>query len=373
MKILILTPHYPPRQGGTSDYVARLCLELKERGHKVTVITRDGAPIYDAVKVSVLNGPWSLWSLKSLVNEISLERPDAILLQYGPYSFNRRGPGIPVVSLVIMASVITKIPFVVYAHELYANWNHSYLRAPWHFAQRIAVVLMIFFSKRFVLTIESRRRRLLHFLPWWRKRLDVISVAPTLDREVIDANWRASRGIGENTALLSAMGTDDPEKGARLLGQIADALAARKIDFRFVTIGGLRPNHPRIESWGYVSAHDAWNLVATSDLFVLPYDDGVSGRRTSALNALAAGTAILTTYGVNTDDTLFPRGSIAMVPAGQPMELAKTAVEIFSDSSVRKALRSVSLHLSEQFSWHKHVMYWETILRECIDNGTGDR
>ena len=365
MKILILTPHYPPRAGGTSDYVARLCLELKGHGYNVRVITRYGEPAGGPVEVSVLNDPWSLWSLRSLVRQIRRNKPDIILLQYGPYSFNRRGPGLPVVSLVIAASIITRIPFIVYGHEIYTVWNQSYLRTPWHFAQRIAVFLMLLFSKRFVLTIESRRRRLSRLFPWWRDRIDAIPVAPTLDREITDFQWRAARGIDKNTALLSAMGTDDPQKGARSLGEIADALAAGNIDFRFVTIGGLRPEHPRIESWGYVSAHDAWNLVASSDLFVLPYGDGVSARRTSALNALAAGTAILTTHGENTDDTLFPSGSIAMVPAGQAAELTRTAVKIVSDTTLRVTLRRESLRLSEQFSWSRHILRWDSVFRQC--------
>lgn len=363
MEILILTPHYPPREGGTSEYVARLCEELQKHGHKIHVVTREGSASQSPTSVEVFKGPWSLFSLGHLLSIIRDNRPDVILLQYGPYSFNRRGPGLPVVSLIIAASILTKTPFVVYGHELYTPWRQSYIRFPWHFTQRVAIFLLLLFSKRFVTTIESRRRRLTSLFPWWRDRINVVPVAPTLDREIIDSNWRKTHGIDEDTILLSAMGTDDPEKGARLLGNIADAALDRNISFRFVTIGGMRPNHPHIESWGYVDAHDAWNLLASSDLFIMPYDDGVSARRTSALNALAAGAPMLTTYGINTDEALFPKGSLMMAPAGQIEELTKMAVTLAGDESARQDLRSASQDLSKQFSWSSHIHHWEHLMK----------
>jgi glycosyltransferase involved in cell wall biosynthesis len=361
----MLTPHYPPRQGGTSDYVARLCAEFKQRGYQVRVVAREGAPATDPIHVSIFKHSWTIFSLKSLIHEIKRDKPDIIILQYGPYSFNRRGPGIPVVLLVIAASIVTNVPFVVYGHEIYRDWRQSYLRMPWHFSQRVAAVMMIFAARKFVVTIDSRRRRLCRFLPWWKNSIEVIPVAPTLDCETIDNNWRDVHGIGKNVALLSAMGVDDPQKGAELFGKVADALTAHNITFKFVTIGGLRPNHPLIESWGYVSAHDAWNLTVASDLFVLPYGDGISARRTSALNALAAGTAILTTHGENTDDQLFPQGSLAMVPSGESTKLAAAAVDILSNARACSELRQASLSLSGQFSWPRHIARWESILHQC--------
>ena len=40
MKILILSPEYPPIYGGIGNHVQNLCKKYVENGHEVTILTR---------------------------------------------------------------------------------------------------------------------------------------------------------------------------------------------------------------------------------------------------------------------------------------------------------------------------------------------
>lgn len=369
MKILVITPHYPPRHGGTSDYTKRLCAELVARGHVVSVIAREGGRSGPPIPVTQYEGDWSLRSYSELRRRVRRASPDVLLVQYGPYSFNRRGPGLPVTLLLIALSVGCRVPMVVYGHELYSQWGSSYLRTPWHLSQRIAVALLVAFSRRFVVTIEARRKRLTRVFPWWRGKIDAIPVSPTLDLEATIPGWRADHRLAADEYVIAAMGVDDPTKGARLLGAIADRMAELGTPTRIITIGGLRANHPAVESWGYVSAEDAWNLLGSADLFVMPYVDGVSARRTSVLNALAAGAVVLTTKGINTDSSLFPADSLELVDAGQESALVNAAVGLARDRARADALRARGPQLvAEHFSWEVHTRRWIQLLYGAIES-----
>lgn len=365
MKILIITGHFPPMRGGMADYSARLCEELSRRRHNVRVITDNMARSAECgagYELENLGGPWTLGSLKKLREKANRDRPDVVLLLYTPTAFSARGAGLPAALLFWAARRSLRIPFFVYGHELYAAWSSSYLRAPRYAAQRAAIAILLAIGERFEVLTEARRLRLARLFPWWKGKLGMIPCPPTLDAEKIDPAWRVGKGIAEGTTLISTMGLDHPDKGTRLLASLADGLSAAGLNFRYVTIGGITVDHPGVESWGYVSARDAWNLIAASDLFVAPYDDGVSGRRSTAQNALANGTPMLTTFGENTDASIFPDDALAMVPAKDETALVDKAIQLLKDPAELARLRASGRELGERvFSWNAHVKQWERL------------
>lgn len=368
MRVLVLTPHYPPRHGGTSDYTKRFVAELRHRGAVVQVVTKEGGNAEEP-DARTFEGPWSLRSFGWFHRLLKEFGPDAVVVQYGPYSFNKRGPGLPVTSLLVALVSLHRVPLLVYGHELYSPWRESLLRAPWGVAQRLAVIALIARSRSFIVTIESRRSRLVRLLPWWRRRINAISVPPTLSDEPIDAAWRNARGVPDGVLLVASMGVDDPTKGADSLAAVADGLADAGVQARVIAVGGLQSHSPRVEAWGYVSRSDAWNLVCAADLFVAPYSDGVSARRTTVVNALMAGSAILTTDGVNTDPRIFSPEALALVPAGDTEALVRRAVELSGSVQERARLKRAARDLGlREFGWDAHMSRWTRLLADV----TGD-
>jgi len=63
----------------------------------------------------------------------------------------------------------------------------------------------------------------------------------------------------------------------------------------------LVERHPswsaRVHAAGYLSASDLGAHIAACDLFVQPYPDGITSRRTSAMACLSRGRPVVTTSG----------------------------------------------------------------------------
>src|SRR4030095_5175189 len=63
----------------------------------------------------------------------------------------------------------------------------------------------------------------------------------------------------------------------------------------------LIERHPswsaRVHAAGYLSASDLGAHIAACDLFVQPYPDGITSRRTSAMACLSRGRPVVTTSG----------------------------------------------------------------------------
>lgn len=366
--VLMLTPHYPPRQGGLADYCSRVANGLQQRGLDVTVLTKDGEATTAPIDVRVFGRKWtpkSIPAMKSIIRDID---PDVVLFQHGgPYSFNRWGPGIPVAVLVSSAARQCNVPLVVYGHELYAPWRQSIIRTPFHLMQRLAILWLIARCAKFVVTIRRRERCLRHWLPWSQSKIARVPISATLEREAADPDWRADNGIEADAFLVAAMGVDDPTKGADVLGAVASRLKILDPAARIVAVGGLRATTPDVEAWGYIDSHDAWNLISAADLFILPFADGVSARRTTALNGLAAGAPLLTTRGTDTDRYLFGPDSMELVEAGDTAGFVNAVLRLRLDPDRLELLGFAGRRLYDrEFAWDGHVGRWAEILREII-------
>ncbi|MFN3432746.1 MAG: glycosyltransferase, partial [Candidatus Sericytochromatia bacterium] len=108
---------------------------------------------------------------------------------------------------------------------------------------------------------------------------------------------------------------------------------------------------------------EAEAALAAADLYLLPLADGASARRTSLMNALAAGLPVVSTVGVNTDPTLFPEAALTLVPAGDSRAFAEAAVALARDPAARERLGVMgrALH-DERFSWDVLGPQWLALL-----------
>jgi glycosyltransferase involved in cell wall biosynthesis len=100
---------------------------------------------------------------------------------------------------------------------------------------------------------------------------------------------------------------DGPGRPALLLigagsGVFRDALVARRPEWA-----------DRVHATGYVPREDLVRHLAACDVFVQPYPDGITSRRTSVMAALAVGRAVVTTAGHLTESLWKDRESVALV------------------------------------------------------------
>ena len=106
----------------------------------------------------------------------------------------------------------------------------------------------------------------------------------------------------------------------------------------------------RVHASGPLSDEDLSRHVAACDVMLQPYPDGVSTRRTSIMAALSHGKPVVTTSGRLTEPLWSACGSVVLIPADQPADLAQATASLIADPAHRQQLSARSRALyAERF------------------------
>ena len=94
----------------------------------------------------------------------------------------------------------------------------------------------------------------------------------------------------------------------------------------------------RVTATGTLDADTLSAHVLAADVFVQPYPDGVTARRTTATALLAHGRTIVTTDGHLTEPFWRTDDAVRLTPAGDPDVLAAAAIDLLGDPVARARL-----------------------------------
>lgn len=364
MRIVMACPTYPPRTltCGVGDYTRRLAIALAEAGERVTVMTSkeyEGRERQDGVTVLPLLDSPGWWRVAAA---------DVVHLQYTPELYRtRRVAALPIVAR----------PFVTTFHTLFDSTLRSRVRAVWLVAAASAVV-----SANEEVTGVLRRR-----LPWLIRRVTEIPIGsnvadadPVTDR----ARVRARLGLTADTLLIAHFGLVYPGKGLEtLLDALARARAAAPRAV-LVIVGDTRAEdrayrdalNARARALGVGGAvvwtgrrepADVRAILAAADLYVVPYDDGVSIRRGTLLAGLAAGLPVVSTIAARPSAYLKDNDNVALVPPRDAGALAARIATLLTAPGERARLAAGARKLAERCAWpviaDEHRALYRTISR----------
>jgi glycosyltransferase involved in cell wall biosynthesis len=108
---------------------------------------------------------------------------------------------------------------------------------------------------------------------------------------------------------------------------------------------------PRVHAGGYLPAADLGAHIAACDLFVQPYPDGITSRRTSAMACLSRARPIVTTSGRLTEPLWAESGAVAIADVADSTAFASAALALLADDEARVALGACGEHVyDERFS-----------------------
>jgi glycosyltransferase involved in cell wall biosynthesis len=119
--------------------------------------------------------------------------------------------------------------------------------------------------------------------------------------------------------------------------------------FEVLAIGVARSDD--VSYTGFLPSDKFAECLAESDLVVLPFTDGVTGRRTSFISAAQVGVATLTTLTSPMDDFTVD-GAFEHTPPNHPDEFVAKAVDLAGDETRLKQMGQKSRELYErELSW----------------------
>ena len=358
----VLTGEYPPQPGGVSDYTAMVAAGLAAAGAEVHVWAppADGdTPPAPGVAVHRDAGRWSPADLAALDARLdAFAAPRRLLVQYTPNAWGYRGANLGFCRWLARRHragdrVLTMV------HEAVYDWRpgDKPTRLALAAAHRLMIRTVLRGSDRLYCSALALERRLPGLgaagrpLRW----LPVPSTVPTVDDpEGVAAVRRRLAPRGE--AIVGTFGTFG-EDLQRDLARALPALLRGRDDRVGLLIGrngarvaaALTGADPalagRVTATGGLPPGDASRHLQACDVLVMPYVDGVSSRRTTAMAALAHGLPTATNLGPNSEPLWAESGAVAAAAAPDPEAVARLAGGLLADPAARAALSAAARDL----------------------------
>ncbi len=368
LRVLHLTPDFPPVICGIADHAGWLTAQLAEQGLVVRVLTspRSVHRETEGVEVSATVEHWDrrLWG--AVGREVETFRPDVLHVHYQQLMYE----GDPAIGLLPWAlSARRRRPAIVTTvHDMLPPTHAPRL------AGRLALEALVYGSDRLLVNGDREYRRLAK-RPGLKSRSTLLPNGSNIQVQPIGAeqkrSLRASVLSNQTAFLLTNFGLIRPGKGLEVLLDSMAELHARSIDVELLVIGGIPDADPvagraywealleqrrrlgledSVHLLGHLPESRVSELLQVGDLGVLPFDTGAFTGHTSVFAALSHGLPLLSTQGPATED-VFMQGAMSLVPAPPQAGVLADAIEgLRRDPGLRKSLASRGRELADRYS-----------------------
>ena len=359
MHIALLFPTFPPALDGIGDYTARLASTLAAE-HTVSVWTTadevaciPNVAVRQGVSFKTRTGP------TSMAAAARCDRPDWVVLQYNPFSYGHRGLNLtlaPALRKIKAASPGTRIAVMV--HEPFVpvtNWRWAILTVwqrwqLWHLGQ---VADALFFSicpwvKRFRSWFPDTP---VHHLPVG-SNIPRVAASPAHVRECCK--------VPPGSVVAGIFGTAHHSRRLPYIARASQAALAAGHDLHVLYVGphgdAVRQSLRSVPVYdaGRLDAPDVSRHFAAMDLYLAPFEEGVSARRGSFLTGIQHGIATVTTRGAHTDTFMHNAHNAAFVltPDGAPDAFVDATLRLIDEPVRRQQLATEGRRFYDaHFDW----------------------
>jgi glycosyltransferase involved in cell wall biosynthesis len=362
----IITPEYPPQIGGVSDYTASVAEGLAKAGQIVHVWSRFSEDTKSLTNSQIRLHPsnFNLSGLKRLTIELDqLPSPKRFLIQYVPHGYGYKAMNLAFVWWVFGRKMLYQDSVELMFHEVGYPWvrrplKHNLIAA----VNRAMAFLLTRSASRVFASIPA-------WVDWIRvyanprvavKWLPIPSACELPDTATNPIEIR-NQLFGSDQPLIAHFGTYgklirpliEQSISQLLQGSLANVLLlgqgaeAWREEFLF--------KHPeaihRVQALGRQSLPELVRHLQAVDMVLLPYPDGISTRRTSAMLALAHGVPVITNRGHLTESVW---SSDVVGLAEKSEQVAKLAIQYLGQPEALKSLglRGQTLYRSRFAIYH---------------------
>lgn len=313
MHIALLCTELPPKLNGIGDYTYYLAQQLAQANLTVTLLSGAGdflCPPGCTLDSSAYTPGSTI--LQSLPKALHRSNPDWLVIQYNPFMYARRGFNPWLVAAIQQAKQTNpKLKIALMAHELFMppdNFKFAVMGA----FQRLQLWVLLSFTEVVFTSIERWAQMI---QPWNPKQtilpVPVGSNIPVQNlSETAKLALRNELGIPQEALIIGTFGSAHYGRMQGLVLNTFQSLrsAGYPVHLLFIGSGSAELQStcpptllPFLHTTGFVEPIRASHYLQIIEIFLAPFLDGISARRTSAISGLAHGLPVLSNYGHATD------------------------------------------------------------------------
>jgi glycosyltransferase involved in cell wall biosynthesis len=193
------------------------------------------------------------------------------------------------------------------------------------------------------------------------------NIVPVSDRSITKKEAKESLGLGEGDLIMTNFGLFYPGKGLETLFEACSLLKEKMPDFRLILLGSLSSGdtdyiqiikslitqldiQDKVMFTGFQESEKVTQYLRATDVFVVPFDRGVSIRRGSLMAGIVHGLPILTTF-PEIPSRYIDEQNMALVPPKDPISLMDKMLELNNNTTKRLELEQNVLKLRQKFMW----------------------
>lgn len=374
----IFTGTWPPAKCGIAPYSRNLAVALARHGCAVDVVTSAG-PCRHEEDVQVMQLP--NWSVRSIIGVLKHLRrqPARILHLQHPTRATRFSPGAYL--LPLLARLMCP------QHRVITTFHYLRPVSLKSLAVRAWFLLPATASHAVVVTVEHEARyarRLLRGKPIYI--IPAGSTFPVARFSLGErARARAEAGFEPEDFVVAYFGFLLPNKGVETLlhtlAHLPDSTKAIVIGGEYDQGSGYLDSlqqtarelglEARIRWTGHVLEHDIGRHLFLADCAALPFDEGISLKRSSLFAALEAELPVVTTEGPELSPSMRHGETLMLVPPRDAGSLAQAIDTLRLDPALRQRLRENRHRILDAVSWDgivdRHLAIYQTLIPRCID------
>ena len=276
MKIVFLTPNYPPTICGVGDHTHRLALEMMEKGVEIHVIcSANQTPTpFDSPLLTVhpVVKTWNTEGVASIVKVVKTIQPDWFVTQYVPHSYHPKG--LSYISLFLYRQLRQlKTPILTIFHEVKIRPERAFKTRLMSYLQSIIAYRLSNMSAKIVTSIDFYDHNLKD-IPSNKKTIIPIgsNILPIEVSDFSKQNLRDAYKIEKNAKIICTFGNRDISP----LLPVFDSLSTDYPNLIWLICG--KNNTPSV-IWssrnylryvGPMSADDIYKHLSIGDVFFLP-------------------------------------------------------------------------------------------------------
>lgn len=359
MRILMVTPTYPPTKCGMADYTERLCQNLSKTNDVYVLTTKIKNTSTKNNVFRVMNN-WSILEYEKVKKFTDFIKPDIMHIQYHENDFPKK-------------KLAAFLPFLFRKKcKIITSLAFFNLRQPFF------VQMIMKHSHCLTVTTEQDYLTIAKKFPKYKNKVYKVFDGPNItdDGNFVDRKKiRKQLNVKEDEILLVNFGFLKEDKGIEeIIFALRDVLnRGYKVKVLMIsefhhdknlknyqnkirlTIKKLALENNIIWS-GYVEKNQVSNYIKSCDIGVMPFRDGISGMRSSYWSLLSHELPTITTRSEFVPPGLENKKNTVLIPSQNYKELSKAISFLINNKSLKKMIgKNGKKIVDEKYGWTRIV------------------